>query len=228
MNLRRRPGPPHNPGLRELVAGKRRDSSPPAREDAISGFQGWHERGYLPHCDKPGLIQFVSFRLADALPQTLRTEWEALLQIEDDRERRKQLEVYLDQGRGECLLRRADVAALAEGALRFNHGKHYDLRAWVVMPNHVHVLFKPGSKSMGRMVGEWKEYTARKANKLLQRQGQFWDEDYWETYMRDSTHELRTRRYIENNPTKAFLVCDPKEWPWSSARHRDAHGELHL
>ena len=79
---------------------------------------------------------------------------------------------------------------------------------------------------MGRMVGEWKEYTARQANKLLGRQGQFWDEDYWDTYMRDSAHELRSRRYIENNPAKAFLVRDPKAWAWSSARHRDEQGEL--
>src|SRR5204863_7983410 len=51
-------GPPHNPGVRELVAGKRRDSSPPDREHAMLGFRGWHERGYLPHRDEPGLTQF--------------------------------------------------------------------------------------------------------------------------------------------------------------------------
>jgi REP element-mobilizing transposase RayT len=222
------PGPPHNPGVRDLVAGKRRWSSPPNREHAKQGFRGWHERGYLPHRDEPGLTQFVTFRLADSLPAELRGEWEAFLAIEDQRERRKQLEAYLDRGRGECLLRRPDIGALMDGALRFNHGKYYKLRAWVVMPNHVHVLFKVGSKSMGRMVGEWKEYTARLANKILGRRGQFWDEDYWDTYMRDRAHEARSRRYIENNPTKAFLVRDPAEWPWTSARHRNQHGELLL
>src|ERR1017187_10112819 len=45
---------------------------------------------------------------------------------------------------------------------------------------------------------------------------------------RDEQHELRTRRYIENNPTKAFLVRDPKEWSWSSARFRDENGVLRL
>ena len=152
-----------------------------------------------------------------------------MLAIEDERERRKELEAYLDRGRGECHLRRPDIGALVDGALRFNHGKYYDLRAWVVMPNHVHVLFKVGSKAMGRMVGEWKEYTAREANKILSRRGrQFWDVDYWDTYMRDSAHETRSRRYIENNPTKAFLVRDPKEWLWTSARHRHEYGELKL
>ncbi len=224
----KRTGPPHNPGVRELVANKQRHSSPPKREHALLGFPGWHERGYLPHRDEPGLTQFVTFRLADSFPAALRWEWQAMLAIQDERERRKQLETYLDRGRGECHLRRPEIGALVDGALRFNHGKYYDLLAWVVMPNHVHVLFKVGSKSMGRMVNEWKQYTARAANKILGRRGQFWDDDYWDTYMRDRAHEMRSRRYIENNPTKAFLVRDPKEWPWSSARYRDCYGALHL
>src|SRR2546430_2432561 len=74
----RRFGPPHNPGLRELVAGKRRWSPPPKREDAVRGFRGWHERGYLPHQDAPGLIQFVTFHLVDSFPTAVRSEWAGL------------------------------------------------------------------------------------------------------------------------------------------------------
>ena len=55
----RRPGPPHNPGVRDLVVSKRRWSSPPKLEDTKQGFRGWNERGYLPHRDEPGLTQFV-------------------------------------------------------------------------------------------------------------------------------------------------------------------------
>src|SRR6516162_8862476 len=91
--------PPHNPWVRELVAGKRR-WSPPRGENTPPGFRGWHERGYLPHRDEPGLTQFVTFSLADSFPAHLRWEWQALLKVEDDRERRKQLEDYLDKGRG--------------------------------------------------------------------------------------------------------------------------------
>src|ERR1700677_1076428 len=135
-----RSGPPHNSGLRELISGKRRRSSPQTREDGEAGFRGWHERGYLPHFDKPGLTQFVTFRLADAFPSELRGEWRAMMQVEDDSERRKQLEAYLDKGRGQCHLRNDDVAALVDGALRYFHGQRYELCAWIVMPNHVHVL----------------------------------------------------------------------------------------
>jgi REP element-mobilizing transposase RayT len=214
--------------VRELVANKRRYSSPPNREDARLGFRGWHERGYMPHRDEPGLTQFVTFHLADSFPAPLRSEWAALLEIEDDRERRKRLEAYLDRGQGECHLRRPEIASLVDGAFRFYHGQRYEIRAWVVMPNHIHALFKVGATPMSKLIEDWKSFTARAANKLLARRGQFWAEDFWDTYMRNDEHELRSRSYIENNPTKALLVCDPKEWPWSSARFRDEHGGLRL
>src|SRR5262245_48879516 len=97
---------PHNPGVRALVDGKRRWSSTLTRDDAILGFRGWHERGYLPHRDEPGLKQFVTFRLIDAFPKSLQAEWMPAVVLADERERRKQLEKYLDVGRGECWLQR--------------------------------------------------------------------------------------------------------------------------
>ena len=225
---KRRPAPPHNPGVRELVQNKRRFSSPQTRDDGQSGFRGWHERGYLPHRDQPNLTQSVTFRLADSLPTELRGEWGALLQIENERERRTQLEAYLDQGRGRCELKRTDVAGLVEGALRYFHGHRYELHAWVVMPNHVHVLFHVGEVPMSEILESWKSYTAKAANKLLQRDGQFWDEDYWDTYMRNAEHERRTIRYTEANPVKARLCPTASDWLWSSARFRDEFGKLKL
>ena len=224
----RRTGPPHNPGVRELVSNMQRYSSAPKRGDAIKGFRGWNERGYLPHRDEPGLTQFVTFRLQDSFPESLRSEWEHLLQIEDDRDRRDQLEAYLDLGRGESQLRQLRIGKLVEDALTFFHGQRYELRAWVVMPNHVHVLIKVGATPISRIVEDWKKFTAKEANKLLGRKGAFWQADYWDTFMRSAEHEATNRRYIENNPTKAFLVRDPEEWPWSSARLRDEFGVLRL
>jgi len=222
--------PPHNPGVRELIAGKRRWSSRQEQQkaDAKLGFRGWHERGYLPHRDEPGLIQFVTFHLADSYPSALRAEWEALFQVEDNLERHRQLEAYLDKGRGVCHLRSADISDLVAEAFRFYHGRHYDLKAWVIMPNHVHALFQVGATPLGKIIKQLKQYTAREANKLLKRRGPFWAEDAWDTYMRDQPHEQRTRRYIENNPVKAGLVRAATDWRWSSARFRDVNGVLRL
>jgi len=237
----RRPIPPHNPSLRDLVSGKRQWSSRPKIEDAKQGFRGWHERGYLPHRDEPGLTQFVTFHLTDSFPESRRSEWEHFAKIENDREKRKLIEAYLDRGRGESHLRQRDFAKLVQDNFLLFSGEccgsqnlapeqalRYELRAWVVMPNHVHVLFKVGAVSMAEIVGAWKKNTGRLANKLLGKRGAFWAEDYFDTYMRDAEHERKTIRYIENNPTKTKLVLDPKDWPWSSARFRDEFDVLRL
>jgi len=118
--------PPYNPGVRDLVEVKRAWARTLSEDDIERGFLGWHENGYLPHREEPGLVQFVTFRLADAFPP------------------------------------------------------------------------------------------------------KFWQDGYWDTYMRGNEHESRTRRYIENNPVKAGLVRTTTEWPWSSARFRDPYERLTL
>jgi len=219
---------PYNPGLREFVSGKQHWSGPTDIEAAKNGFRAWHERGYLPHRDEPGLTQFVTFHLADTFPASLRSEWQGMLAIEDDLERHRQLEKYLDKGRGECHLRRKEVACVVEDSLLFRHQIEYELHAWVLMPNHVHDLFTTGNTPMSTIVENWKKFTAHQANALLGRQGKFWADDYWDTYMRNGEHTLRTRRYIENNPVKAHLVREPEKWAWSSARFRDKNLNLRL
>src|ERR1041385_5300512 len=108
---RHRVGPPYNPGLREMISGKQKWTGSLTRDKMKEGFRGWHERGYLPHRDEPDLTQFVTFRLADSFPAKLRSEWEHLWKIENDRERRKELEAYLGQCRGYCYLRQPEAAS---------------------------------------------------------------------------------------------------------------------
>ena len=136
----KRSRPPYNPGLQKLIAGKQAVSEPLDEQAKARGFRGWHQRGYLPHYDAPGVTQMVTIRLTDSLPASRRKEWEALLAIENHKERRRRLEEYLDRGLGECWLRKPAIAQLTEDALRFFDAERYKLVAWVVMPNHVHVL----------------------------------------------------------------------------------------
>ncbi len=197
-------------------------------EDVKRGFRGWHENGYLPHRDEPGMTQFVTFRLADAFPEKLRAEWEVLLKIENDRRRRIELEAYLDKGRGSCVLAQSDIAKIVEDSLLFRHGQDYELLSWVVMPNHVHILFKVFDVPMSVLIDAWKGYSAKKANKILGRKGKFWQDGYWDTYMRNENHVAKARRYITNNPLKAGLINKGEDWPWVSTRFQDAYGRLCL
>ena len=228
MAQKRLPQIPYSPAVYELVRNKRAIAQQ-LPEDAIDrGFLGWHENGYLPHRDEPGLVQFVTFRLADAFPDGLRHEWEVLLKIEDDRKRRIELEIYLDKGRGKCHLKNRAIARIVEDSFLCFNTVRYDMRAWVIMPNHVHLLFQLLDIPMWKLIGGWKSYTTRQANKLLGRKGKFWQDGYWDTYMRDGEHELRSRYYVERNPVKAGLTHAARDWPWSSARRRDAYERLCL
>lgn len=126
----------------------------------------WHSRGYLPHFDGPELIQHVTFHLADGLPRKVvdRLESEILSMPvgKRDVERRIRVEAWIDSGYGSCILREPPVAALVQKALQFFDGKRYRLLAWVVMPNHVHVLFQPMTGwTVAKIVASWKKFTAR-------------------------------------------------------------------
>jgi putative transposase len=218
--------PPYNPGLYEMVKGKQAWAEPLDDEAKAKGFRGWHQRGYLPHHDVPGVSQFVTLRLHDAMPASRRSEWEALLRIEDSRQRRTKLEEYLDRGLGECWLRPPRIAAVVDDAFRFFEGQRYRLLAWVVMPNHAHVLVEVCQTPLAELLHSWKGFTARKANRLLGRSDAFWEREYWDTRMRDDEHQRKALRYIEANPVKARLVKEVKAWAWSSARFRDQYGVL--
>lgn len=214
--------------LRELVYQKNKWDEPLSDEDKANGFLGWHERGYLPHCDKPGLVQLVTLRLADSLPASRRGEWEHLLKIKEARERRTQLESYLDRGVGQCWLRTPRVAQCAQETMLFHHGTRYELLAWCVMPNHAHVLVHVWNWPLAKMLQNWKSTSAVAANKVLERNGSFWQREYWDTFMRDEEQERKAIRYIENNPVKAKLCRTAEEWPFSSARFRDEYRQLNL
>jgi REP element-mobilizing transposase RayT len=224
--------------LRRLVTAKQQWSEPMSGQGKAEGFRGWHERGYLPHCDKPGLVQFVTFRLWDSLPLSRRGEWEHLLAVSlrsdaprsgmrngarsvASREQQRRIEAYVDRGLGECFLRNPRIATLMENAIRFHHRRKFDLLAWVVMPNHVHVLIKIDGTPLTQIVQNWKSVVAVAANALLGRTGRFWQPDYWDQFMRNREQRLKAVRYIENNPVKAGLCRVPEEWAFGSGRFRD-------
>lgn len=95
---------------------------------------------------------------------------------------------------------------------------HYNLFAYVVMPNHVHVLFQP-IVPLARITRGIKGVSARDANATLGRVGKpFWQDEAFDHWIRDGAGFERTLHYIENNPVKAGLAKRPEDWPWSSAK----------
>ena len=187
-------------------------------------------RGYLPHWEAEYAVYFVTFRLADSLPQELiaqiRKEREILerastnkADVVADRMRLGKLralirkaENCLDAGLGHCYLRNPRIAAIAADAVRHFHDR-YRLLAWCVMPNHVHVLFSPLSEfTLSSILQSWKSYSAHQANRALRRSGIFWQREYFDHLVRSESHLLKFANYIEHNPQKAGL----NNWPWVS------------
>jgi REP element-mobilizing transposase RayT len=210
--------------IREFIQDKSAWNEPLSDEDEKLGFRGWCSRGYLPHFDAPGVRQMITYRLVDAMPASRRHEWEALITIEDEREKRIKIESYLDAGHGKCHLRQPEIAALVQENLLHFDGTRYRLLAWVVMPNHVHALIETSQTLLAEILHGWKSYTSKAANRLLKRTGDFWQAEYFDRYIRDEEHFRKAVRYIENNPVKAGLVKSPEEWIFGSARHRSADG----
>src|SRR6267142_1989844 len=187
---------------------------------------GWHSRGYLPHFDAAEITQSVTFRLADSLPQAVLERWKSEITADSeggsDSALRRRIEHYLDQGYGSCALRDARIATLVQESLLHFDAERYRLLAWVVMPNHVHLLLTPDTLwSLSQIMKHLKSYTSHEANKLLGRTGQFWMEDYFDRYIRDSKHQMNAISYIENNPVRAGLCERASDWRFSSARFRE-------
>jgi REP element-mobilizing transposase RayT len=131
------------------------------------------------------------------------------------------LDAELDGGLGECHLRGPEIAQVVQDALLHFDQDRYRLLAWCLMPNHVHVVIEiPGAVSLSAIVNSWKSFTARRANQHLGRSGAFWNADYFDRFMRDEGHPERTIGHVEQNPVKAGLAKEPRDWPWSSARWR--------
>jgi HsdR family type I site-specific deoxyribonuclease len=178
----------------------------------------WYRRN-LPHRNKEGLIQSITFRLADSLPQSvlavLEEELKHLSGEKRDIEKRKKYEYWLDKGLGCCALANIEMAQVMKEALLHHDGKKYDLLAWSIMPNHVHVLIKTKG-DLVRIVQSWKSYTGKWAlsNNKKYNLGidddatQFWMPEYWDRFIRDEDHFNNAVRYILNNPAKAKLGKD--------------------
>ncbi len=208
------------------------DSTPP--NPLVAGL---HFRGKLPHVKKEGAVYFVTFRLADSLPahEVARLKYERKAVLEQARAARSPLtwhqeqqllawycdkvEALLDAGHGACWLSKPAIADLVAGALKRFDGQRYELRAWVVMHNHVHAIVWPmAGHTLSDILHSWKSFTSSEANKILHRIGEtFWQTESFDHWIRDDAEHVRLVAYVENNPVKAGFCQSPEDWKWSSA-----------
>ena len=188
---------------------------------------------HLPHWTREGGVYAVSFRLADSLPQPVLVSWKterdnirnnatrqkrALSAAEEIRLRElyaQKVESYLDAGHGACWLRREDVAKMVQETLLHFEDERYVLLAWCIMPNHVHAVLHPlKGFDLPGILHSWKSYTATQANRMLGREGAFWQTEYYDHLIRDENDFQHAIKYVLENPSRAGL----RNWKWAGVK----------
>jgi REP element-mobilizing transposase RayT len=180
----------------------------------------YYERN-LPHWHPDGRPIFLTWRLHGSLPSgwlraqksTHPSRGKAFLTIDE----------RLDTAAiGPRWLKQPEVAEIVAESVRagVERRHYYSLHAYVIMPNHVHVLLDP-LVPLHRIMGTVKGGSARAANVALERSGQpFWQDESFDHWIRNEAEFARVAHYIENHPVKAGLATSPQDWRWSSAWRR--------
>lgn len=189
--------------------------------------------GDLPHWEQINAYYFITWRMADSIPAGVLERWQVERQAwlwahgidsrSDDWSRKLEelpdevhREFYqrftarwhgmLDECHGECVLRRPELSEIVETSLRHFDGDRYALEAFVVMPNHVHVLAGvPGRGELKRLCRSWKNFTAMQINKAMGRKGQLWQWESFDHLVRSPASLKKFKAYITENPVKARL-----------------------
>jgi S-adenosylmethionine decarboxylase proenzyme len=191
------------------------------------------ERGHLPHWEKENGIYFVTYRLADSLPkdvlESIKLEREAASKVLENLSRElsnleekkidalfsERIEEYLDNGYGSCILKDRKIAELTTNSIKYFDGQRYDILAWCVMPNHVHVVLRPKNRhKLEDIIHSWKSFTAHEINKITGGEGEVWQREYYDHLIRDQEELERIISYVLNNPIKANL----SNWSWVGGR----------
>jgi putative transposase len=178
----------------------------------------YYERN-LPHWHPDGRALFITWRLYGSLPAEIAAKISSSQVVHSGKQFRI-VDAELDRGgSGPLWLKNERVAECVVNAIR--HGEtvlgFYDLHAFVVMANHVHVLIAP-KVAVARITNGIKGVTSRDANVILGRIGKaFWQSESFDHWVRNTAEFERIRKYIEGNPVVAGLVLNAEEWRWSSA-----------
>jgi REP element-mobilizing transposase RayT len=121
-------------------------------------------------------------------------------------------------------LKESELADQVAESVHYRDGKVYDLMAFCVMPNHLHLVFTPLVDARGKpnsivkIMQSLKGYTAHECNQLLGREGAFWQHESFDHWARDAAERKRIIRYVMMNPVRAGLVESWDDWPWTYIR----------
>jgi putative transposase len=190
-------------------------------------------QGHLPHWEQVNAWYFITWRTADSIPKDVLDkwlvdratwltdhgidpaveDWQRYIETLPEDQHREFYRLFtakwhsmLDECHGQCLLRRSELSAVVEESFLHHNLQKYELEAFVVMPNHVHVLAGiRGRGEMKKLCRNWKRFTAGRVNRILGQAGQFWQWESFDHLVRSPGSLTKFREYILKNPEKAHL-----------------------
>jgi len=170
--------------------------------------RGWNRRRSVPHYDEANTIQFITYRLVNSLPPHLLNQENAKLKL-------RRLDKLLDENSDGGILTDPRLGQIVLEHWRENSGIRYDLAAWSIMPNHVHVLISLiEGNPLGDIMRRQKSKSAIGCNRVTGRTGRFWQRGYWDVAMRGSSHLENTVKYILDNRLKVGLANKGENMTW--------------
>lgn len=188
----------------------------------------YHKRN-LPHIYISERTYFITFRLKDSLPYQKILELKSRPEFnytpqnktemyEKDKKFFAKYDGLLNEGNfGKCYLRENKVAEIVISTIQFLNKKDYNLIAYCIMPNHVHLVFalREQSKSVDKIMQSIKRYSAREINRLMKRSGSLWQAESYDHVVRNEDELYRIIKYVLTNPVKACLVENWKDWKYT-------------
>jgi len=128
-----------------------------------------------------------------------------ILNSKNKKESLKELQAdqYLDNSKKGAYLNN-EVLFYLKDYLQSLDKELYQLVAFSIMPNHLHILFKQ-MQDLDKTIKQIKGSSAITINKMLNKKGTFWAKGYYDKAIRDEKHFLVTYNYIKNNAIKANL-----------------------
>ncbi|MCX6644774.1 MAG: transposase [bacterium] len=156
----------------------------------------------LPHWEHPGSTYFITFKVLLAMGYPFR--------------------LSLLNGQAGNLL-----ASIVEESIWFGFNERYMINAYVIMPDHIHILIQPLQEwTLAKILQGIKGYTSWMINKTQNRKGAFWQPENMDHIIRNNEDWLDKFEYIHQNPVKAGIVEHPEDYPYSSLVTLHSKGRL--
>ena len=184
-------------------------------------------RRHLPHWTVKDGVYFVTIRQKDSIPVAAAKRIRAKIQEFENLPECDQLalrrlifvefEKWLDAGNDNAILATDNVADIITEAIRFRSETGiWRMVEYVIMPTHIHMFFAINHGSLKSVLASFKRKTSRDVKRILNHEKSLWHRESFDHWSRSEEYDKKIVRYIRNNPVKAGLVANYRDWPFGS------------